>query len=229
VERWFLLACAGQSLRLSREETVALAAQDEILALALGPDDAPVLDPETASDAALLAQLGAGLERIRLGSSTGAVLSAYGEEALETLLERDLEPELTQAIDLLRAQTQGALVKVAQNIEQLSQSGDRQSGVLLAGALLCKEGANDKASESFRQVLTFGGPTEWAGARALVELGADDASELLARMTRLVGDSGLQFAHDLERALRSEKPGRQVAEVGLDYFAEDAKVRGVSS
>lgn len=198
-ERWFLSASAGQPLEIGRDEMVATFEQNGAFAIALGPSDLPAPEVESASLAALLAQLGAGLARVRHPKSSRP-LTESGHEALSELALRGLEPETVAALSLLLASENSNEQVFGQSLLALSGESNRAGGALIAAALLQKVDALEQAEEGYRHSLLGTEPLAMSARRGLVELGVADSDSLLAAWTEGTKDPKLRFARQLLEA-----------------------------
>lgn len=222
-ERWFLSALAGQPLELGQGEMLALWHENEAFALALGSSEILAPEVETASTSALLAQIGAGLLRLRRASSSQP-LSELGQEALSELRERGAESDIASALALLLSSLSKNEQLFGQSLLELSNEPNRAGGALIAAALLNRVGERDLAERAYR--LALSGDEQFAASarRGLVGLDVGDAPELQEEWTRSTRDPKLLFARRLLNFTQlpfDDAVRRSLSEV-LDSFEEES-------
>src|SRR5690606_4761355 len=118
--------------------------ENEAFALALGSSENLAPNVGAASTSALLAQIGAGLSRLRLASARRP-LSEFGQQALSELTQRGSESDLTAALSLLLSASDKDKQTFGQSLLKLSSEPNRAGGALIAAALLQKVGEQELA------------------------------------------------------------------------------------
>lgn len=208
-ERWFLAACANDRFSLNAQDALVLRDTAPELAAAAGPSDLYATQDHDASDAQLLAQIGAGF--LRSGAENKAVfpLSQAAQEALSRLEEQGQWPALCGALSLLEAQTQKNGLEIAQRVAQLSYHLGFPSGHLIAGALLGNEGSREESQVQFERVLAEVPTMAVAARRGLLHVNAGSGEIGLQAIEESLQCPQLVFATMIERAAQSKNSEEQ--------------------
>lgn len=216
-ERWFLSASAGQPLEVGQGEVLALWHENEAFALALGSSEILAPNVGVASTSALLAQIGAGLIRLRLANARRP-LTEFGQQALSELTQRGSESDLTAALSLLLSASDKDQQIFGQSLLKLSSERNRAGGALIAAALLQKVGEQELAERGYRLALLGNEQVAACARRGLVDLDVSDSSMLLEEWAQGTRDPKLLFARRLLGA--TQLPFDEAVSLSLEVVLE---------